>query len=230
MTTASAAPEAGERAAPALDRPIRLVLADDHPIVLEGLVQLFESEPGFAVLATATTGAEALQAVREHRPDVLVLDLRMPGLDGVGVLREVQRVPGRPRVVVLTASESEDVMRVIHMGVEGVVLKDMATQLLVRCVRAVHAGNKWIEKVLATRALDALLERRAGEHHLAVALTPRELEVARLIAQGFSNKAVAAQLAITEGTTKLHLHHVYEKLGLEGRMALVHYLRVRNLL
>src|SRR3569833_2610890 len=105
----------------------------------------------------------------------------------------------------------------------------METQMLVRCVRAVHAGNKWIEKVLATRALDQLLARQTGERHLAQRLTPREIEVARLIAQGLSNKAVAAKLAITEGTVKLHLHHVYEKLHLDGRMALAHYLRVNAL-
>lgn len=208
---------------------IRVVLADDHPIVLAGLKELFESEAGFQVLATAANGAEALEAVRLHKPDVLVLDLRMPDKNGVEVLRELHAERSSSRVVILTASESDDVLEAIRMGVEGVVLKDMATQLLVRCVRAVHAGSKWIEKVLATRALDSLLARRAAERGAVAALTRRELEVARLIAQGFSNKAVAAKLSITEGTAKLHVHHVYEKLGLDGRMALARFLRHEGL-
>ena len=208
---------------------VRVVLADDHPIVLRGLEQLFESEPGFEVLATAATGAEALEAVRLHKPDVLVLDLRMPDKTGIDVLRELRAERSPTRVVILTASASDDVLEAIRMGVEGVVLKDMATQLLVRCVRAVHAGNKWIEKVLATRALDSLLARQSGERGAVAALTRRELEVARLIAQGFSNKAVAAKLSITEGTAKLHVHHVYEKLGLDGRMALARFLRFEGL-
>jgi two-component system nitrate/nitrite response regulator NarL len=208
---------------------IRLVLADDHPIVLAGLEQLFALEPGFRVLATAATGVLALEAVHHHRPDVLVLDLRMPEMSGIEVLRALQREPSATRVVVLTASESEEVLETIRMGVHGVVLKDMAPELLVRCVRAVHAGNKWIEKVLATRALDQLLARRAGERDLAEALTRRELDVARLVAQGFSNKVVAAKLSITEGTVKLHVHHVYEKLRIDGRLALAQYLRERGM-
>ena len=208
---------------------IRLVLADDHPIVLDGLAQLFASEPGFEVVARAVTGQEALDAVRRYHPDILVLDLRMPDKDGITVLRELRQARSATRVVILTASESDDVVQAIRMGVQGVVLKDMATELLLRCVRAVHAGNKWIEKVLATRALDELLARHAGEQDLTATLTPRELQVARLIAQGFSNKAVAAKLGITDGTAKLHVHHVYEKLNLDGRMALAKYLQTRGL-
>jgi DNA-binding NarL/FixJ family response regulator len=207
---------------------VRLVLADDHPIVLAGLAQLFATEPGFVVVATAATGSDTLTAVRKHRPDVLVLDLRMPDLAGLDVLRQLQLERSTTRVVVLTASESEEVIAAIHMGVQGVVLKDMAPALVVRCVRAVNAGGKWIEKVLATRALDQLLARRSTEQDVAV-LTRRELEVARLIAQGFSNKAVASKMSITEGTVKLHVHHVYEKLGVEGRMALAAWIRAKGL-
>jgi two-component system nitrate/nitrite response regulator NarL len=208
---------------------VRVALADDHPIVLAGLVQLFEAEAGFDVVAIASTGVEALEAVRKHAPDVLVLDLRMPDKDGIEVLRELQLERSTTRVVILTASASEEVLEAIRMGVQGVVLKDMAVELLVRCVRAVHTGNKWIEKVLATRALDSLLARQSAERGPVAALTRRELEVARLIAQGFSNKAVAAKLSITEGTAKLHVHHVYEKLTLDGRMALARFLRREGL-
>jgi len=208
---------------------IRIVVADDHPIVLGGLEQLFASESDFRVVGTASTGREALAAVRQHEPDVLVLDLRMPDQDGIDVLRELGNEHAVTRVVVLTASESDQVLEAIRMGVHGVVLKDMAMELLVRCVREVNTGNKWIEKALATRALDLLLIRRAGDLGGPAALTARELEVARLSSTGFSNKTVAMKLCITEGTVKLHLHHIYEKLGLEGRMALSQYMRNKGI-
>jgi DNA-binding NarL/FixJ family response regulator len=145
------------------------------------------------------------------------------------VLAALRNEASTTRVVLLTASDSDDVLKAVHMGVDGVVLKDMAPQLLIRCVRAVHAGSKWIEKVVANRAIEQLLRRETGEREVAARLTPRELEVARLIAQGFSNKAVANKLLISEGTVKLHLHHVYAKLAVDGRMALLRYLQSRGL-
>lgn len=210
--------------------PIRLVLVDDHPIVLDGLGQLFTLEGGFDVVARASNGDEALLAVRRHRPDVLVLDLRMPGKDGIAVLREMRHEGISTRVVVLTASrESGDVSEAIGLGVEGVVLKDMATSLLLRCVREVHAGGKWIERGAASDAVDAMRSRHSKQRDIEVLLTPRELDVARLTAKGYPNKVVAEKLSITEGTAKLHLHHVYEKLAVDGRMALVQYMQGRGL-
>jgi DNA-binding NarL/FixJ family response regulator len=209
--------------------PIRLVLADDHPIVLQGLEQLFLFEADFAVVACVTNGAEALQAVRTHQPNILVLDLRMPVMDGLAVVREINRDALPTKVVVLTAIEGDDVLEAIELGVRGVVLKDMALQLLVRAVREVHAGGTWIERNAATNAVDRLLQRNAGIREIAATLTPREMEVARMIAQGVPNKMVAHRLRITEGTAKLHLHHVYEKLGLDGRMALARYLQSKGL-
>jgi len=108
------------------------------------------------------------------------------------------------------------------------VLKDMAPRLLLQCVRAVHAGGKWLEKGYATQAVDKLLEREAGMH-MANTLTPRELEIAHMIAKGMHNKAIANQLAISEGTAKLHLHHVYEKLDVDGRLGLMQFLQRRRL-
>lgn len=210
--------------------PIRLVLADDHPIVLDGLAQLFAAEKGFNVVARASNGDDALAAILLHEPDVVVLDLRMPGQDGLAVLREMRRAGLSTRVVVLTAArESSDVFEAINLGVEGVVLKDMATALLLRCVREVHAGKKWIERGVATHAVDALRYQQSSQRGIEVLLTPRELDVARLTAKGYPNKVVAEKLAITEGTAKLHLHHVYEKLAVDGRMALVQYMQDRGL-
>jgi DNA-binding NarL/FixJ family response regulator len=208
---------------------IRLVLADDHPIVLEGLEQLLSLEKDCEVVARAKNGDEALQAVRQFQPDVLVLDLRMPGTDGLAVLEEMRREALPTRVVILSAMNSGDLFEAIRLGARGVVLKDMAPRLLMQCVRTVHAGGKWLEKGVATSAVDKLLEREAGTKAVAETLTPRELQVARMIAKGVPSKTVASRLAITEGTAKLHLHHVYEKLKVEGRVGLMRFMQSRGL-
>jgi DNA-binding NarL/FixJ family response regulator len=208
---------------------IRLVLADDHPIVLDGLEQLFLLEKDCEVVARARNGDEALRAVRQFQPDVLVLDLRMPGMDGLAVLEEMQRQALPTRVVILSAMNSDDLFEAIRLGARGVVLKDMAPRLLMQCVRTVHAGGKWLEKGVATCAVDKLLECEAGIKAIAETLTPRELQVARMIAKGVPSKTVASRLAITEGTAKLHLHHVYEKLKVEGRVGLMRFMHSRGL-
>jgi len=208
---------------------IRLVIADDHPIVLDGLEQLLSLEKDCEVVARARNGDEALQAVRQFQPDVLVLDLRMPGTDGLAVLDEMRREALLTRVVILSAMNSDDLFEAIRLGARGVVLKDMAPRLLMQCVRTVHAGGKWLEKGVATCAVDKLLECEAGIKAMAETLTPRELQVARMIAKGVPSKTVASRLAISEGTAKLHLHHVYEKLKVEGRVGLMRFMHSRGL-
>ena len=208
---------------------IRLVLADDHPIVLDGLEQLFLLEKDCEVVTRARNGDEALRAVRQFQPDVLVLDLRMPGMDGLAVLEEMRREALPTRVVILSAMNSDDLFEAIRLGARGVVLKDMAPRLLMQCVRTVHAGGKWLEKGVATCAVDKLLECEAGIKAMAETLTPRELQVARMIAKGVPSKTVASRLAISEGTAKLHLHHVYEKLKVEGRVGLLRFMHSRGL-
>jgi DNA-binding NarL/FixJ family response regulator len=209
---------------------IRLVLADDHPVVLAGLAEIFKAEGDFEVVACVSDGAQALAAVREHKPDVLVLDLRMPVKDGVAVLREMKEEALPTPVVLMTAVDSGDLLEAIQLGVRGVVLKDMAAKLLVRAVREVHVGRKWIEKGTATQAMDKLLQREAAAGEVGHALTLRELQISRLVASGERNSAVAEKLSITEGTVKLHLHNIYRKLGIDGRMALVQYLRSKGLI
>ena len=201
---------------------IRLVLADDHPIVLEGLEQLFRLEPDFQVAARCRNGEEAVQAVRHHKPDILVLDMRMPGMNGLEVLRQINQEKLETRVVILTAVLDEDeLIDAIRLGVRGVVLKEMAPQLLVQCVRTVHGGGSWLEKHSVSRALEQMLRREAGTRDLAGLLTPREIEVVRMIARGMRNKQIAEKLFITEGTVKIHLHNIYGKLKVDGRPALM---------
>jgi DNA-binding NarL/FixJ family response regulator len=208
---------------------IRLVLADDHPVVLDGLMQIFAIERDFQVLARATNGEEALQAVRQLQPDILVLDLRMPGKDGLEVLREMQHEALATQTVVLTALDNDDVLHAISLGAAGIVLKDMAVKLLVQCVREVFAGGKWLERSIAGRSVERFVKREAGTRRMAEILTPREIQVARMVANGLPSKTVARRLAINEGTAKLHLHHVYEKLKLDGRVALVRYMHSKGL-
>ena len=156
--------------------PIRLVLADDHPIVLDGLENLFRLEPDFRVVARCVNGEECLAAVRRFQPDVLVLDIRMPGKDGLAVLRELHREKQPVKVVLLAAAlEEEEVLEALRLGVRGMLLKELAPQMVVQCVRKVHAGGQWVEKQAFGRALDTLLRREAGEREAAGVLTPREI-------------------------------------------------------
>src|SRR5215510_2878355 len=146
---------------------IRLVIADDHPLMLNGLESLFHLEPDVEVLARCRDGEETLQAVYQHRPDILILDIRMPRKDGLAVLQELHEGKLPTRVVVLTAELCEnDALRLLRLGVSGVVLKEMAPHLLVQCIRKVHAGEPWVERRSVSRVLDKLLRREAGAREL----------------------------------------------------------------
>jgi len=210
--------------------PIRLVLADDHPIVLDGLENLFLLETDFRVVARCVNGAECLEAVRRYQPDVLVLDIRMPVKDGVTVLRELHREKQPAKVVLLAAVlEEAEVLEALRLGVRGMVLKELAPQMVVQCVRKVHAGEQWLEKQAVGRALDTLLRREAGEREAATVLTPREIEMVGMVASGLRNKEMSDRLAISEGTVKVHLHHIYRKLKVENRVELILYAQSKRL-
>ncbi len=210
--------------------PIGLVLADDHPIVLDGLEKVLSQERDVKVLARCRDGEETLSAVRKHRPDVLILDIRMPGKDGLAVLRDMKKEQLATRVVVLTAALDDDtVLEAIRLGVRGVVLKEMAPALLVQCMRKVHSGDQWVEKRSFGRALELMLKREEAGRQMAGLLTARELEIVRAIARGLSNREIGERLCISEGTVKIHLHHIYEKLHVEGRLALMRYTQDRGL-
>jgi DNA-binding NarL/FixJ family response regulator len=209
---------------------IRVVLADDHPLVLDALDQLFRLEGDIQVVARCTTGAEVPGAVRRLRPDVLILDLLMAGGDGLSVLRELHGKPEYPATILLTASVREGaLLEAIRLGIRGVLLKDMAPRLIVQCVRKVHAGGEWLEQKVAARAMRTLLRRESGEREAAQLLTPRELELVRHVASGLRNKEIADRLNITEGTGKIHLHNIYEKVDVEGRVALTVWAKDRGL-
>ncbi|HEX7085211.1 MAG TPA: response regulator transcription factor [Vicinamibacterales bacterium] len=212
-------------------RPIRLVLVDDHPIVLDGLEQLFATEPDLQVVARATSGETAVRVLQEFRPDVLVLDLAMPGRDGIWVMRQAAALELPTRVVLLTAHlEEQQLVEAVRLNVAGVVLKEMAPRLLVECVRKVHAGERWLERHAVARAIERRVRRESEAQRLAGLLTPRELEIVRLAAEGLRNREISTRLSITEGTVKIHLHHIYEKLGVNGRSQLILYATKQGLI
>jgi DNA-binding NarL/FixJ family response regulator len=202
--------------------PIRLVLADDHSIVLDGLQRLFQSQDDFEVVSCCATGDSALDALRSAPVDVLVLDLRMPDKSGLDVLRVIAAEAIGCRTVLLTAAlRDDDIAEAVRLGASGVVLKESSPDELLDCVRRVHLGEQWIDRETLARAFSRVLNRESATREAGKTLTPRELEIVRMVSQGLRNKVIAEQLTISEGTVKIHLHNIYEKLGVDGRLALV---------
>ena len=197
----------------------KVLLADDHTFVLSGVRAVLQ-DSAYEVVAVARDGNAVLDGLQASAPDILVLDVNMPERDGVDVLRTLRASgDGRP-VILLTASLSNDgLLEALELGVDGIVLKDGAEHLLLRCLDEVAAGNRWIEPALLERALDLKLNDGRAKDGLA-SLTPRERAVARLVAQGSRNRDIAADLGITEGTVKVYLHKIYEKVGAANRTEL----------
>jgi DNA-binding NarL/FixJ family response regulator len=201
---------------------IRVVLVDDHQIVLHGLQQLFTRQPDFEVLHCCSDGGSAIEAVVESRPDVLVLDLRMPNQSGLDVLRTLAAKRVECRSVLLTAAvRDEEVMEAVKLGAMGLVLKESQPEILIDCVRRVARGEQWIERETVTRAFRNYVARQSSARDVPGSLTPREIEIVRMVSQGLRNKAIGERLSISEGTVKVHLHNIYEKLGVDGRLELV---------
>lgn len=201
---------------------IRLVLVDDHPIVLQGMQQLFARHDDFDVVASCADGASALRAVTRFQPDVLVMDLRMPMMSGLDVLRTLSKGQASCRTVLLTATvRDSEVVEAVQLGAKGIVLKESPADVLVDCVRRVHRGEEWIERDTLTRAFQRALNGDATDQAAGDLLTPREIEIVRMVSMGLRNKAIAERLSISEGTVKVHLHNVYEKLGVDGRLELM---------
>jgi two-component system, NarL family, nitrate/nitrite response regulator NarL len=220
----------GRRVSGGASPRIRIVLVDDHPVVVKGLQALFRAEDDLDVVAACRTGAEGLVAVREHRPDVVVLDIRMPDLDGFGMLRAMEGDDHAPRVILLTAEIDEHAtLEAVRLGVHGIVLKDMPAHLLLECVRKVHAGEHWVEKRSVGRAMAGLVQREAALREVSSVLTSREIEVVRMLARGLRSSSIASELHISESTVKTHLHRIYEKLGVDGRVSLILLAREKGL-
>jgi len=207
---------------------IGLVIADSYPLYLDALERLFKAEPGFDVLACCANRDDTWSAVVERRPDVLVLDPEITG--GTGLLRELAARGFPPRVILLAARLNEhEMLDSMRLGAKGILLKTMAHHLLIQCVRRVHAGGTWLEQTAMAKAVDRLLYEDASSRHIASLLTRRELEVVGMIASGRSSKDIGEALRISAATVKVHLHNIYEKLGVRGRVELTLYARDKGL-
>lgn len=207
---------------------IRLLIADDHPVITDGLVHLFEIDGGFELVGRYANGADALEAIRKLRPDVALLDLRMPGISGLDVLRSLQKDASSTRVVFLTAEITDDeALEAVRLGVRGIVLKGSPSRELIQAVKTVAAGKECIDAATIKRALDHTLRREAGAAEVGKVLTKREIELVKCVASGMRNRDIAEQLNIAEATVKIHLHSIYQKLGLSGRVELTIYARER---
>ena len=233
MTENSAIPESEREyppSGPAKDGElIRIVIADDHPIFRDGLRKLLMLEEDFRVVAEARDGKEVLEVLDEHQPDILLLDLKMPGLDGLTALQKLQNSRTKTKVIVLTASEDKNqFVQAMKFGTCGIVLKQTATELLIKSIRKVHAGEIWLDShttAAVMRQFSSPMESTplGGRDRDRSPLSQREREIVVLVAQGFKNKEMAEKMFISEQTVKNHLHNIFDKLGVSDRLELALY-------
>lgn len=199
-------------------RPITVLLVDDHAVVLRGLRFFLETEEEIQVVGEATDAETALEAVERLQPDVVLMDLVLPGMDGVAATREVQRRSPGTKVIVLTSfAEQDRVVPAIQAGAAGYLLKDVAPDVLVEAIRAVHRGEARLHPRVAQALMLQVGQPPGHQAAAASSLTPRELEVLTLLTRGLSNKEIGAALAITETTVKTHVSSILSKLGLQDR-------------
>jgi DNA-binding NarL/FixJ family response regulator len=201
---------------------VRIVVADDHQVVRDGFAELLNTQPDFTVVATASDGAEAVRICRQLLPDVVLMDVRMPGMDGIEATRQLARLgTGGPRILILTTFDLDEyVYDALSAGASGFLLKDGTAERLFDAVRVIAAG----EALLAPAITRRLIDEFASQHRSAEApagaigsLTPRETEVLRLVAEGLSNAEIARRILVTEETVKTHVSRVLSKLGLRDR-------------
>jgi len=200
---------------------IRIVIADDHAVLRESLAALLSTQNDFEVVGLASNGQEALAQVQEHRPDVLVLDLFMPGSDGFDVLRTLDRAGNRVAAVVLTGSESElDYAQVVKLGGRGLVLKSDGPQRLFAAIRTVANGELAFSDELAQQVLSTMTAETKTSAHALARLSERERQIAFYVARGMKNRDIGQELSISENTVKRHLQSIFTKTGARDRLEL----------
>ena len=213
-----------------MSAPIRILVADDHLIIRQGLRLILETEEGFQMVGEAADGAEAVNLCSELKPDVVLMDLRMPGMDGLSAIERLRtEQPGIAVVILTTFNEDDLMMRGLRLGAKGYLLKDTDRETLFNTIRAASRGETLLRPEIMARVL------AQGNHGSAPAsepsdLTERELEVLRGVAQGERSKEIAFRLGITERTVKAHLASIYNRLGVDSRAAAIAVVAQRGIL
>jgi DNA-binding NarL/FixJ family response regulator len=215
---------------------IRILLADDHPIVREGLRAVLETQTDFEVIAEAGNGLEVLELAIEHKPDILLLDLEMPVMDGVETIRRLHQSPRSPRIIVFTAFDNDErIIQAIQAGADGYLLKGAPRQEIFHAIRLTMDGGSLLQPVIASKLLRHLSQHKTilspqGQLPLIDELTEREVEVLHLLAQGMPNKEIATRLVISERTAKFHVSSIMSKLGATNRTEAVSLAAQRGLI
>jgi DNA-binding NarL/FixJ family response regulator len=204
-----------------MEHPIRLLIADDHPIVRDGIRKLLEAECDFVVVGEAASGHEAVESTRRLAPDLLLLDLMMPGVPFLDVIRILAEDAPATRTLLLTASiEPGELVQAIQLGARGVVMKESATELLMKAIRLVIAGQYWIGREGVTKLVDSLRTPKDAPFERPYGLTARELEIVKGVTRGWTNKEIAQRLTLSEETVKHHLTKIFSKLAVSNRLEL----------
>jgi DNA-binding NarL/FixJ family response regulator len=197
--------------------PIRILVADDHPVVRDGLVAILSTQPDLQVVAEAGSGAEVLERVAQTSPDVILLDLEMPEMDGVTTLNRLQEASPDVRVIIFTAFDTDErILAAVQAGAQGYLLKGAPRDEVFNAIRVVHSGGSLLQPVVASKLLRQMTQEREAANDFEE-LTPRELEVLKLLAQGLQNKEIASQLVISERTVKFHVSSILGKLDAGNR-------------
>lgn len=196
---------------------IRILVADDHPIVRDGLIAILSTQPDFEIVGKASTGVEAINQADVLKPDLLLLDLEMPEMDGVEALRHLRDAHSPVRAIVFTAFDTDErIVGAVQAGAQGYLLKGAPREEIFNAIRVVHAGGSLLQPVVASKLLRQVIQDHDG-HASPDALTPREQNVLQLLAQGLQNKEIAAELVITERTVKFYVSSILSKLGAGNR-------------
>ena len=215
---------------PEVKKLIKIVIADDHPIVRDGLRRLLSLEPDVEIVGEAGDGRQVLEVVQAKDPDVLLLDLRMPNLDGLQALQTLQQTNRRTRVIILTASEDKnEFVQAMKLGCSGIVLKQTAPDLIIKSIRKVYSGEIWLDSHTTAAVMRQFAApgdnsgSGTGKPRERSPLSTREREIVALVAQGYKNKEMAEKMFISEQTVKNHLHNIFDKLGVSDRLELALY-------